>query len=100
MLVRTIHALPPGDLVVVPDTRRKRLTAGLGRDVGRFSDEEGARKARPLSIVFDNKVRRDVGRSVAEASHRGEDDAVVERDVADGDRLEKSRGRHLEYDLS
>lgn len=91
-----MYLFPCGDLLGVPYPWHVRIPAGLGRDYIGFRDEERARRACALGIVFfDERQWNAVGGDPV-ARERRENDAMFQREVADADGLEElGRGSRL-----
>lgn len=80
---RVRHLLPRRDLGVRVDAGNAGVAACLGRDEGRFGDEQRAGDAGALGVVFRDEVEGDVGVVGAEAGEGGHDEAGGEGEVAD-----------------
>jgi hypothetical protein len=82
-------------LGIVVDARDIWITASLLRDEGRLSNEERARLAGALRVVFDSKRLLNKVFIRAESCEGSEYNAMLQVQVSDFYRLEKFGGRHL-----
>src|ERR1700687_487032 len=78
---RARHAFPASDLLGAVDAGRADITLALGRDLGRFRDDEPG--ARALGIIEGVELGRHVAGAGAAPSERRHDDAVREPERSD-----------------
>lgn len=88
------YLFPRRNLRVVVDARNVGHATGGGSDLGSFCDEERARAATALRVVFLHDREGKVVWRAAHPCHRCESDAVLQRDGADLQRLEKLGDGH------
>ena len=86
--MRLAYTLPPGHLLVIPDTRYVSIPARLWRDKRALRYEQCTRRARSLCVVFDHQVRWDVLLCGAVAREWRHHDPVLQIAVTDSDRCE------------
>lgn len=78
-------------MCVAPDARYIAIATSFGSNEGTFSDEQGARNARPLLVVFNCQLAMHVVLVCPKSSERGEYDAVLEVGSTDADTGKKLR---------
>ena len=87
------NLLPRSDLILRPNAWHVPEPGRLASDEGPLRDEETAGDLGALGVIFRDVWKHDVGCIGTESCRRGEDNAVLEFDVADADGLEKRRRR-------
>ena len=87
-MVYNTYLLPGGDLLIVIDPRGVGQPSRLRSNERRLGYEESSGKARPLSVVLEAEVGRDVGGVVAVTSQGSVDNTMTKRHLANLDRLE------------
>src|SRR3546814_15571954 len=87
---RVGHRLPPFDLRVGPQARRRGPAKALLRDAGGFGNDKPRRGA--LAVIFARELVRHEARSGEAAGERRHDDAVRRVYRAQLDRIEPGNG--------
>lgn len=87
--------LPGSDLFCRPNSGGVSVTACFGSDECRFGDQERAWNGATLCVVFGYEWERNMGVVCTESSKWCQDDAILELDVAQFQRLEEVGGRHI-----
>jgi len=91
------NLFPGGDLRQGPNPGGAGCTGGTWRDVCCFGDEQGSWDAGALGVVFLDEIEWDVFIVGFETRHWCHDDAVVESDVAEFERLEDFGGGGVDH---